>query len=247
MWKIFVISLDSDVQRRAELLPKLEGLPLDVEVIPAVDGRSGLPADLEQHVCRESIWRGTGFNPANAELACALSHQKAYQKIVDEGLDGAIILEDDAVPQPEFFEFVAERGYEHASMILLDHSSAWTFSFWRPVSLPGVQAVRLSRNADRNTAYSIKRPVAERIIQHSRPLRGLADWPVDITKFGALAAMPTIVGHPPEDGDQSHIDALRKASRAAGTPEGFRKQRVSLSHWRRKYLKIRKNFERRIS
>lgn len=45
---------------------------------------------------------GDGSSMTNGELACTLSHQRIYQKMVAQGIEWAVILEDDVVVDDRF-------------------------------------------------------------------------------------------------------------------------------------------------
>jgi glycosyl transferase family 25 len=215
-YPVFVLSLEGDTVRRAPLLAKLDSYGVAYRVHRAIDGRAGLPAQYQPLVDRSFIEAAIRRRVTDGELACALSHRAIYQRIVDENLPGAIILEDDARIARRFVRFVAARGYLSADLVLLDHHLL-RFSLRSASHAPGpCLLLRLRRNACLTTGYSVSHAGAKHILASNLPLRGLADWPCDITALGAVAAVPRLVGHPPFIFGNSHIKPDRaKAIRQA--------------------------------
>jgi len=75
--KVLLINMDKDTERLARMKIRLKGI--DYERVPGVQHEYGY-------------------------MGCALAHHKCWKKIIDENLDMAMILEDDAVVRPEVFE-----------------------------------------------------------------------------------------------------------------------------------------------
>lgn len=90
--RTFIINLPKDAKRRAFMQNQLARSLLDYEFIEAIDAKSLSVDELHQLVYK--------YDEANfllGEIGCALSHKKIYQKMVDEHIDYAFILEDDAL------------------------------------------------------------------------------------------------------------------------------------------------------
>ncbi|MBK1835587.1 glycosyltransferase family 25 protein [Roseibacillus ishigakijimensis] len=87
-WKIFVITLSRNEERRRNVIRQLVSSPWNFEVVEAVDAESTKP---ELLVASE--------NPVEVltpgEIACYQSHLRVLQRIVDYGLPYGVILEDD--------------------------------------------------------------------------------------------------------------------------------------------------------
>lgn len=172
------------------------------------------------------------------EYACALSHRLALEAFLRGTGTHALILEDDAVVGPGLLRFVEEHGYEAASLVLLHHVRARVTSR-APVPLcAGHEGLTVALNPFRTTAYSVDRDAAAALVAAFTPVTSTADWPLDLTRLGALAAMPEIVGHPPVTKGQTMIGP-RSRSRKFG-PARY----LSPAHLRRQWRKLR---SRRIS
>lgn len=94
--KIFVISGAHSLERRESIKAQLDSMSLDFEFIDAC---------FPDTSCERSIADPSTFAipvKGKAEYGCAQSHQMAYQRLVDNALDMAIVLEDDAELASDF-------------------------------------------------------------------------------------------------------------------------------------------------
>jgi glycosyl transferase family 25 len=209
-WPIYIISLQDAGERRKPLLEALEGFGLGYNLFDAIDGRNGLPAEFGDHVDRAKTRENIARDMTDAEYACALSHFSIYRAVADRKLPGAIVFEDDAIPQPLFREFVDEAGYEKADLMLLDYSYTriWRFSMARLTT--NLKSGLISLNPSLNSAYSISATGCAFMVENALPISRTADWPCDVTRIGARACIPPVVGHPAADEAQSNINPGRE-------------------------------------
>lgn len=91
---IFVISLARAPDRRNAISEHLCDLGLKFEIVDAVDG-----ATLSDTQCASLL--ANGINYVRGVIGCYLSHINLYEKIIQENIDVALILEDDARLNPE--------------------------------------------------------------------------------------------------------------------------------------------------
>ncbi|MDH3579266.1 MAG: glycosyltransferase family 25 protein [Hyphomicrobiales bacterium] len=88
-----VINLDRETDRYAHISREADRVGLSVERIPGVDGLN-VPAHL-----RPKFFAQSATVPASllmpGEVGCYASHLLAYEHILEQGLDWALILEDD--------------------------------------------------------------------------------------------------------------------------------------------------------
>ncbi len=94
--KAFILHLERAVQRRPQVDSLRAALPFASEIIAATDG-----AKLQDHeisaVYERQLYRPRySFSLNRAEIGVFLSHRAAWRRIVDEGLDYAVVFEDDA-------------------------------------------------------------------------------------------------------------------------------------------------------
>ncbi|NNK79332.1 MAG: glycosyltransferase family 25 protein [Litoreibacter sp.] len=102
--KTFVIHLARATGRRARVEELLRQSPYPAKILDACDGAKLSPAD------RTAVYPGTDlhvprypFPLSDGEIGCFLSHRRAWERIVSEGLPHALILEDDVAVDPETF------------------------------------------------------------------------------------------------------------------------------------------------
>lgn len=107
--KCFVINLKKDIDRLEHISNELNKLGLDYEVLEASYGKELDAAFINQ--CRqedELLFNLKGNVKVKllgklslSEIGCALSHLRAYQHVIDCGLDKALIVEDDICLKPQ--------------------------------------------------------------------------------------------------------------------------------------------------
>ncbi len=239
-WPVFVVSLPDAVDRRARILAQCAGLGLRPRIVDAIDGRGGLPAGLEACVDRERAAARVGRRLSDAELACALSHRAVQRRIVEDGLPGAIVFEDDAILTEALGPFLRAGGHKAAEFVQMDHMDA---RIWRGRGLrwsPEITLHPLAANASLATGYALSAAGARHVLAHSTPVAGLADWPCDMTALDGVVTWPRLVDHPPPDPDASAIEGGRRALVAAVPPARGRAWRFfRTGYWARWWFKRR--------
>lgn len=175
---VYVINLARSLDRRTHITAELRKTGLDYEIITAVDGR-----DLDLHdptMIHSELFAKNSFPAGTA--GCALSHLRVYQKILADGLDKALILEDD-VTLPADLGAIADAVADHltgAEVVLLNYASPDTcklspegsvdLPFSRLLALP-IDISRLANAA----AYVITREACGRMSENVLPVRANAD------------------------------------------------------------------------
>lgn len=86
--KIYVLSRREDEARRKALLGQLEELGLKYELFFSVKPR-------EDEIARKKMRRVLRVL-SDGEIGCAAGHQAIYRKMLEEGIEEACVLEDDA-------------------------------------------------------------------------------------------------------------------------------------------------------
>lgn len=95
MLPVFVISLKDETARREAIATHLKERGLECTFFDAIDGRQmDVLAYPDYQASKRRAAHGRDLKPG--ELGCLLSHRAAYQKIIDENLDHALLIEDDA-------------------------------------------------------------------------------------------------------------------------------------------------------
>lgn len=117
--KAFIIHLARAAERKPQVARLIETLPVETQVIEAVDGRT-LDAQAIARVYRRVLHRPRyPFALGTSEIACFLSHRKAWAAIVDQGIDAGLVLEDDVELTPDFAAaFQAASGLADADSFI---------------------------------------------------------------------------------------------------------------------------------
>jgi len=107
-----IIHLTRAEKRRAHVDHLLASLPLDASIVDAVDGRALCDTDVASFYSPRLHRPIYPFALSRNEVACFLSHRKAWQTILDRNLEAALIMEDDAAPTASFASSLA-LGLSH--------------------------------------------------------------------------------------------------------------------------------------
>jgi glycosyl transferase family 25 len=98
---VFVINLERSADRRARIAEAFAAIGVKVRFHAAVDGAA---SDLRTSPLydRASRVAAYGGDLTSREIACYLSHLSVMRRCLEEGIERAIILEDDVRPEPGF-------------------------------------------------------------------------------------------------------------------------------------------------
>ncbi len=196
--KAFILHLERATGRRANVDRLRAELPVQSEILAAVDGARLSAEEVKAAYARSRFAPRYPFALGLPEVGAFLSHRAAWRRIVDDRLDFACVFEDDAEIDKERFaallDFaVAERsqwdyvllpaaGLEPAGVDVVRGSE---FALLRPLS-PPLRAI----------GQLVSRAAAERLLSITSPF----DRPVDtflqmawVTGVTMLAATPAPV------------------------------------------------------
>jgi len=90
----YIIHLERDRNRKANVSKLSEKLPGRINIINAIDGRE-LSEDYLEKFKTNKYFPPYPFKLRNTEIACFLSHRKAWEEIIKFEDEGAVIMEDD--------------------------------------------------------------------------------------------------------------------------------------------------------
>jgi glycosyl transferase family 25 len=99
----FVINLDSSSDRLSEITQHLSDRGIDFTRVPAVDGRQPDHAEADRYDSR-SARKIIGREMMGGEIGCFLSHRRALSVFLQTKASHALILEDDAILEPNIIE-----------------------------------------------------------------------------------------------------------------------------------------------
>lgn len=108
---IYIVSLARDKIRREQISQKLEELNINFQFVDAIDAKD----TKNQELIDRRKNSGSGAIMSNGEIACTLSHQLVYKKIIDAQSAWNIILEDDVIIDDKFKQFYSALIYTHES------------------------------------------------------------------------------------------------------------------------------------
>lgn len=97
----FIIHLDRAAERHPHVKNLQNILPFSTQIISAVDGKKLRAEELaayQRHLNKPFY----PFELSASEIACFLSHRKAWKAIVEQKLDGGFIIEDDVALTDDF-------------------------------------------------------------------------------------------------------------------------------------------------
>lgn len=244
---IYIITLKGAAQRRQPLLDKLAEFEIPYRLWFGVDGRNGLPEDMEPRVDREMAYKNQRRYLSDGEFACALSHQSIYQDMLGKNLDAAIILEDDAIIDQRFCDYFNSEQNRAFDLLLLDHQRTYVLAKKVWDIIPDTRAFRVTLPPNLGTGYVIGAHGARALIKGNSPICNVADWPIDISRLNAWAALPTLVMHTNQRTGASHLRDSREASRTNVVQSSESKYKrvlnkhtrvFKLSYWRYKWKRF---------
>jgi glycosyl transferase, family 25 len=175
--RAYVINLARSPDRRAHITAELKKTGLDYEIVTGVDGRE---LDLNDQSLVDPSFLTAPF-PENS-AGCSLSHQKVYRKIIADGLDAALVLEDD-IRVPADLVSLADAVARHmtgAEVALLSVDSPEPCRMSRAGSVRLADSRLLALPIDvaqlhSTGAYIITREACERMAKSQPPVRVVAD------------------------------------------------------------------------
>lgn len=219
--QIFVVSLTRSESRRRVVREQFDRLTLPFQFFDAVDGVEGLPPEHEHQVDRPGILQHMGRPMAESEIGCALSHATLYRKIEQEGIEHALIFEDDILPSPELPALLEAGLLEQTpdDLILLYYFPTWGF---RWTIRPYFQQTRRFRFAClplSTGAYYVSNQGARRLLQAALPIRKTADWPLLVPFQMRTSGLHPVLAHCTEA--DSLIQEARQVASAGNLPESL--------------------------
>jgi glycosyl transferase family 25 len=189
--RVFVINLEEDQDRLQAIDGQLARLGIRYERFPGFRGAQ-LPPWLREQFFDEHDLPNAGLGPG--EIGCYASHLGLYGKIVEERVEGPVlVLEDDAQLGSRLPEVLANlhslpKGWDIVRLSGMPHSAYVSIaSLTREISV-----VRYWRIPTRTTGYFINRQGAERILfakkRRFRPVDHdlRRSWGIDISIYGLI-------------------------------------------------------------
>lgn len=236
---IFVINLPEAIGRRERVSGHLAVLGLDAFVIEAVRGSAlsaserALAADDSRSVQRYGRALTAG------ELGCALSHVRAYDKLLCSGHEFGLILEDDAVLLPDVAELLGSAqthlwmASSQPRLLLMTPIRAFLARDAVPFAV-GYRRVRV-RRAWEGYGYLVNRTAADAMRRINSPAWLSADDWVAYRRLGGIELCgldPFCVGYLDTAPSQLEEDR-RRVETASGRSRSLR---ARVEKWQRQIM-----------
>lgn len=93
--KVFVVNLKKDIEKKDHMLKLCKKFSLDCHFIDAVDGKLLSEEEISKNYDNEKAIKYSRREMSRGEIGCLLSHKHIYQKMINENIEQALILEDD--------------------------------------------------------------------------------------------------------------------------------------------------------
>lgn len=231
---IFILTLHGSADRRRPVVETLEAYNVAFELWYGVDGRDGLSTEHEGMIDRKTARQIIGRDMGNSEFACALSHHFIYRAIIDQELPCAVVLEDDAVIDTRFLNFLEHQDAQDYDLLLLDHMRADVFRSDFLKFQGGLTAYRVAFSPMLTTGYIVSNQGAKTLVDKSLPIKAAADWPIDISEMNAFAMDPRVVDHPDQETGPSYI---RHERTALSLEKPGASRLLEGRYWKKKYKK----------
>jgi glycosyl transferase, family 25 len=169
---IWVLSLARATDRRRSIEAGFGALGLPFELIDAIDGRSeDVSAEASQWRSRFEI--GRPLSPG--EIAASLTHLRAYQRIVDDGVPYAVIVEDDVEPTPALIDVLGALDDLPPDWDVVTLHSLFPSARPRPLAGPPLvgefRVCTYERMPYGSQCCVVSRAAAERLLAVGRPVR----------------------------------------------------------------------------
>ena len=192
--KAFILHLERATLRGPNVRSLSACLPLESEVIAAVDGAHLTPQELDKAYAPRRFQPRYPFKLTTTEVGVFLSHRAAWRRIVDDALDFAFIFEDDAQIDANTFAALIE--------FVTAERSAWDY-----VLLPaqpirngtpiaqrgGLRLMRPDAPPLRAIAQIVSLAAAQRLLDCTLPF----DRPVDtLMQMTWVTGQPVLVASP---------------------------------------------------
>lgn len=107
---LYIINLDSDVERMSDMARRLDELSIEFERVSAFDGRNKTSAELD-HYFHQNHKIHLSPNQGGAQVGCFLSHFSVWEKIAYGQDEFALVFEDDVHFSPEIKKFIESDAW----------------------------------------------------------------------------------------------------------------------------------------
>jgi glycosyl transferase family 25 len=211
--KIFVISLEGH-ERRKSIQQQFDALGIPFDFVDAVYGAS-MTAKQKSYIDFKKTAKFVPRGMGDAEFGCALSHGLLYKKIADDGIEHAIILEDDVRLTEDFKALIDNQvlEYDKSDLMLFTHNNAHYLRWSQKPLFLHYKSHGVLNTPFLTAAYYVNLKAAQHLCSVTLPIYSTADWPIGAFKGICVRALyPLLIARPDEQenistiGDKRHVD-----------------------------------------
>ncbi|WP_336194977.1 glycosyltransferase family 25 protein [Hafnia paralvei] len=238
--KAFAVNLKREPLKKDHILTECKRHELDVEIIDAVEGTS-----LSELELKELVYDYPNCYLTKGEIGCVLSHASIYKKMIAEGLDYALILEDDAIINSNSINTILGEipsiDDGKANVWLLSDVEAYVENK-KSITKSGYVFHKAER-AYCTHGYILNRKAAKKMISISTPIKFEADrWQNFYQNYwlNVYCLVPHIISTNDIDKSHSTIETDRKSLELKRRKYRNKIKKRSLRYWI--YRNIRKFF-----
>ena len=176
-YKVFVINLKKDINRREHILKHFADRGVEFELVEGISGQNINQRLIDFDKAEVNQRRRVSLN----EMGCSLSHQKVYERIIEDNLEGAFIFEDDVMLSlnvKKILSSIDTNKNKLPKSVWLGMSKSYFYIDEHVVSLfSNDNDVSIFKSYRTNGAlgYYIDRLAAEKLIAINTPVSYLAD------------------------------------------------------------------------
>lgn len=231
---VFVISLRDAVHRRDSISRQLDHLGIAFEFIDAIDGREPGGENLDRFAAEHREPADYRIDISNTEIACALSHRRAYQNMIDQGIQEAIILEDDVFLEEDFSHLCDNKFEKKYDIVFFDYRNASIKRWFQEKMFRGKFELHKmcdfpwTREPFMADAYRLTLKMAEVLVAASTPVRTVTDWPVKLRHYDTYYCLPRAALHIEDEERSDEFKSLiekdrLKLARGVKRPKSFKR------------------------
>ncbi len=245
MLPVFVINLPQELERRRHMEAELARVGLTAEFVPGVDG-SRLREEDWRRYDKETSLQVYGVDMLAGEIGCYLSHYRLLQRMLDENLDVALILEDDVRFEDDFPDVLAALMQAPRDWLLVRLSTSrrtsadWAANRGRAVAqlTPRYRLLRLGTHVLGAGAYLVTRAGAQRLVDYGCKIVMPIDHTMD--RYWENGIKPYVVSPFPVQQRQDLPSSIgnRDPRRRYRMPKGVL--------WRRRWTRLQDSMRKRL-
>ncbi|MDE9545148.1 glycosyltransferase family 25 protein [Xenorhabdus bovienii] len=204
--KIFIVNLKKHTQRKEKMQNQANKLGLHIEFIEAVYG-----PEINDEKLKRIAYDYPNCKLTKGEIGCSLSHLKIYKKIIDDNIEYALILEDDAVLSENITEYIKNiknsDNIRKPNVYLLSE----VISYIKNYNLHS--NIYKSYHACGAHGYIINKKAAKKLLSKLQPIKYEADmwW---IFRFRNYINVYCIIPHLIDTSDFDKKDSILEEERA---------------------------------